>query len=152
MDEVDVADLASEEAHRYSASAQQSIFQKQVVKRRPVAFETDASFIDGGRVITRSEQFVLNVEPNQEVILRGRFISDLPSPVREFGLQQGGFNLDVKVNGEYAGIFRSIRPSGGWVEREFRIPGSLTANGRLEIEVSVKTPWEYESYHYWLLR
>ncbi|MDZ4278353.1 MAG: hypothetical protein U1B78_04360, partial [Dehalococcoidia bacterium] len=143
IDEVDIADLTSEDEHGYEASALQAGVEPERAQdvRRLQVPGPQTSIIDGGRVISGNERFSFNSEADEALVLRGRFFcAELTCDLR------------VKANGRDAGTFPLSSTATEWSEAELTIPAELNTSDRLRIEISMDTQAEYESYHYWLYR
>lgn len=154
VDEVDVADLVSEDGHGYEARGRQTgiRFSSPQVVRSAVLPGGGASVLDGGRVVSRVERFELTAEPNTDLALGARLgFSALEYASPQQFAQWLAVGASVKVNGEDVGAFSPRSSALVWGEQEVAIPARLNPTGHLLVEVSVESPWQYESYHYWLL-
>lgn len=158
VDDIDVADLTSEDDHGYRAQPRQfglKPAQPQVIGDKLLEKDGDIAF-DGGRLVTRSERFTLTADPHTTVKLATRILF----PSRFFTtdgslmdrLEGAPYYIAVRVNGKFAGIISAAAPDDIWGERTVAIPAAFNPTGHLDIEMSVPMPWSYESYHYWLLQ
>ncbi len=130
QDQLDVADLASEAAHRY----------RRLDAGRPEGHLGQARIggrvlVDGGRLVRRGEAFVLRAVPGQGALLLLR--TSGPGPL----------DLDVQVNGRAAGRWQATRGP-GLQEHSLPLPAALVDRERLEVRVTARAP--FPSLHYWL--
>lgn len=137
IDVLDVADLASQRAHRYVA------FDKwrDTLREFPVADIPRFLIIDGGRQPSRGERFTLHARPGEPgaLIMRTEAFRD--------------FQLEVRVDGQDLGVWKIPRASLTWTEPLFEIPPGVIRGDRARIELTLTgSDQPYPSYHYWLLQ
>jgi hypothetical protein len=96
---------------------------------------------DAGRKVFGWERFRMSVEPGKDATLIMRTDAWYPN------------RLTVKVDGAPAGTWTIARSETAWVEPSFRIPGTLIARDRPEIEIRREDPrdgGDYAPFHYWI--
>ena len=110
---------------------------------RQFGYRTDPQreLLDGGRLISGSLSFPLQVTPGVPVLLAAR----LHAP-------QDGV-VSVTVNGVDAGLWRYPAAPGQWLESTFLIPGELIAYPEANIELRFVDPdgqaQPFQVYHLW---
>jgi hypothetical protein len=137
VDSVDVADLASEEAHRYTSPAREvGIPPVQVVTRRTYA--AGKPVVDGGRVISDRERMTVRPrDPAKPWLLLARANS---AGAPTIAVTSGGARNTVP-----------IPPDGGRWRDTVVARGTGAPGGRIEIEIAAENG-AYASFHYWLLQ
>lgn len=136
-DQVDVDDLQSQAAHDYRAFDTW----RDTLREFPVVDSPGALVIDGGRQPTRGERFRMRCRPGEP----GALVMRTEAYV--------GFELEVRVNGRPAGLWKVDKLSLTWSEPLFEIPGELLDTDEVWIEVVQPDPERpYPSFHYWLLQ
>jgi hypothetical protein len=137
-DDVDVADLRSQKAHRYSAFDTWD----DTLREFPVAGDDRITVIDGGLQPTRGERFTLRAIPHRPGVLVLRTESFRT------------FRLGVRVNGVDQGPWTIPQATLVWTEAMFQLPDSVFTGDSAAFEIrSLKGPDSpYASFHYWLLQ
>jgi hypothetical protein len=139
VDSVDVADLASEQAHDYTWTPTY----RDRLREFPTAHPEGPVVLDGGRWIAGGESMRIRARPGEWLALVLRTESE-----REAA-------LDVRVNGRPAGRLEIPRLAAAFTEPILQIPDSLVVDSLLTVEVEwVRDPRGdgYTSYHYWFLQ
>jgi hypothetical protein len=139
VDEVDVADLASEASHRYRARllpspplpGQRAVFRVLQAGGTTVA--------DGGRTVAHGESFVLT-------------LPDVPSP-RFFTRVLGAGRLELRVDGAPAGalVTRARPDSSSFDERDLALPMLAHRPGPHTVEIVSRETTPFLTFHHWLL-
>ena len=139
LDELDVADAASEAAHGYRPRDTC----EDMLREFPCGTEQGAVVIDGGRRISVGETFRVKAIPHQFLALLLRTQSEADVELR------------VSVNGRPAGTLAVMRRPGVFAEPFLQIADSLATDSTLTIDIQ-RAPNAagpgYQSYHYWVLR
>lgn len=141
VDEVDVADVISERAHRYGwvATGDLGGFPTEVYEFPTLGCTevTGCALVDGGRRISGEERFTLDAEPGRDLILVTR-------------LHPGnGGQLGVYADGERVAARVVPNLPGGWLEVPVLIPGGQVGEA-VEIRIVPETPGMiYQPYHHW---
>ncbi len=137
-DDVDPADLESEEAHDYRAFDTW----RDTLREFPLAGDERVTVIDGGRQPERGERFILRAVPHRPgvLILRTESFRD--------------FRIGVRVNGMDQGVWTIPRAPQVWTEAMFQLPDSVFTGNSASFEMrSLGDPESsYASFHYWLLQ
>ncbi|MBN1900977.1 glycosyltransferase family 39 protein [Candidatus Sumerlaeota bacterium] len=144
-DALDVADLADETAHGYvwKEAAERpagwafpntrNFFHKAIFQDKPVA--------DGGRDLSFSEAFTVNLSPGKPFRLIARTESLETSAAQVF------------INDAPAGILEAIGENRGWEEPGILIPAELLQERANRIEIRYlrekSRSGSFHSYHYW---
>jgi hypothetical protein len=139
LDEIDVADAASEAAHGYRWRDTYEDFLREL----PCGTEQGAVIIDGGRRVSVGETFRMKTRPHEPVALLLRTQSE------------ADLTLSVRVNGRPAGTLSVIRQPGVFTEPFLQIADSLATDSTLTIDIQREPDAAgtgYQSYHYWVLR
>ncbi len=141
VDSIDVADIASEEAHAYQWREDRpaSGFPTEYNQFNTVGCQADACaqpVMDGGRRINGEESFTLSVRPNEDVILVTRLH---PGDAGTF---------DVYANDQLVGT--RVIPSlpGSWLEVPTLIPAALVS-AQTRIRIVPHTDGDYQPYYHW---
>jgi hypothetical protein len=131
VDEVDVADLDSEQAHGYELDDATDF------RNRTAVLTRDALTIaEGGRWQRARDRFFVSLEPGREQTLVLRLDADSATAV------------DVTVAGQPIG---TVHLAGlRWVDKRLPIPKEL-ATGKVTVEVTRSKPQAFTSYHYWVV-
>lgn len=160
VDSVDIADLASERAHRYACGAglgldltwrkvyaDGSVELEPRISRSGISYAVRTTYprgrvvADGGRLIGEWEEFTMATIPGKDAVLVLR--TDAPSAVA----------IEVAVNGKEALLWCwAGGKSDRWREPRLLIPGSyLTGKDtfRLNIDPPIGT-FAYHSFYYWI--
>ena len=138
-DYVNVADLASEEAHSYVPQPAQPGIQPWTTVAR------SADTIDSGRAIVGGEVFTVgNLVPGEPATLTAR--TGMHGTVPE---------MSVYVDGRLAGTWTREGEPGAWGHYPFTIPGDLITGAAAKIEIRQTRPLlnpypDYTSYGYWV--
>lgn len=141
VDSVDIADLASEQRHTYAW----------VNIGEPTGFPTDArvftyrqepgiSLADGGRLLTGSDSFTLNVIPQEPLILIARLH------------QSANMTLRVSINGDEIGDWKLPAIPGEWLESAFMIEARYLLQPTARISLTIKEAAgdsRYSPFYYW---
>ena len=139
VDEVDVADLASEASHRYRADllpspplpARRAVF-------RVLRDAGGAAVADGGRTVARRETFVVRIPDTSSPRLVTRVL--------------GAGTLELRVDGALAGLLTaSARADSTFDEREHALPMLAHRPGRHTLEVVSREKTPFLAFHYWVL-
>ncbi len=131
VDTVDVADLESEEAHRYELLAARDGEQVAVEAVSP-----DGNVVvDGGRTRRTRERFVLNVPRGVNVSVIGRV--------------QAETDASVELRSPMGFMGASVVAAGAWAEVEFELPARLLP-GAITLEV-VSRGARFTAFHWWLV-
>jgi len=136
-DRLDVADLASEASHAYALRAVEGGYEPRLRSMTPPG--AAAPVMDGGRLVTGSERFVLRARPGRDAVLVVR--------------TDGAMRAEVRVDGRRAAAVQSVRRQDeGWSEEAVRLPASAIARAEIDVEIATESPHYlgYGSYHYWL--
>jgi hypothetical protein len=137
MDALDVGDLADQTAHGYAAfDTWRDILREFAVDGNP-----GTVLIDGGRLPTQGERFLMACFPGEPAALVMRTEA------------YAGFTLRVSVNGRDLGTWEVPRRELVWTEPLFEIPGDVLTGDAAAVtltQVDAKRP--YPSYQYWLLQ
>lgn len=141
VDQVDVADLASENAHDYhwSNNARFDGFATEFYQQDYIdcALE-NCSIADGGRLITGEESFILDTIPNQDFILITRI----------HPINAGKIDIYVE-NMQVATRWIPAQP-GQWLEIATLIPAEIVQNERTRIIIVPDIPGgSYMPYMHW---
>jgi hypothetical protein len=150
IDELDVADLESEEGHGYALGSawdheNQAWFSPAPELARPEGTEADPEarssprplLADGGRVNRARDAFRMKLPAGRRAVLVMRVAAE------------EALTLSVAVSGREAGSVDV--PLGVWVERALELPGDpSSAPGDVTIEVTEKSGLRFASFHYWL--
>ncbi|MGQ9680998.1 MAG: hypothetical protein ACUVX9_00520 [Anaerolineae bacterium] len=141
-DSLDVADLRAEGEHNYRWWQDQlkpgfpsDVFQ--LAYHLPPHQEV----LDGGRLLTGGESFVLRTVPGQDMLLIGRFLG------------QSSVALDVRVDGRPVGRWGYGAIVGEWQERALRIPASYVTKTRTSVDITVEPGQAdlefHRPFYYW---
>lgn len=148
-DHVDVADLASEQAHSYRVKPAHNGFQP-LTSVRTVGYD-GREVVDSGRHVIGGEVMTAsNLTPGRPVTITSRISATRPLPDTYTGSRE----VQVSVNGQDVGLWRFEAGDEGWYESTFTIPGELVRDSTLTVELGpVQTflgPYpDYTSYGYW---
>jgi hypothetical protein len=138
VDRVDIADLASERAHRWRG-AHDSVLERSQVS---------GLAIDGGRTITTSEQFTVEVvaaKPTRLVLRTGGQRGYPGQPTLTTPVELTIFSRKKKL-----GTLTVTPPSGPFAEVTFNLPPFATPTGTLEIRTTSTGP--YRVFHWFVLQ
>ena len=138
MDEVDVADLASEARHSYRVIG---------TWRSTAKVLEDASgktALDGGRIVFAGERMTVRCVPGKELKIVAR-------------LDDRSAGIALHLRGTMAGYSTLQKQPLKWSYATFTVPAGLVKSNRLEVTVRRgRTPAgqekSYGSYHYWFLQ
>ncbi|WP_437318264.1 hypothetical protein [Sorangium sp. So ce385] len=143
LDEVDVSDLESEEAHGYALEPladQRNVAVALAAPESDAPGEVDrarAEIADGGRYYRAADRFVVHLAaPPAEARLVMRVASD------------DGAELAISVAGEEAGTVEV--PAGTWVERAVALPAARLA-GATPIAITARRGAGFHAFHYWIV-
>jgi hypothetical protein len=131
VDELDVADLESEVAHRYQVGSRTRETDDQALSYE-VAERTIA---DGARLGRTEDRFDLRSHRGQKGVIVGRFAADERADV------------EVRVGGTLLGVV-SVSP-GEWTEASFDLPADLPGD-EAHVVVAALRGTKFGSAHYWL--
>jgi hypothetical protein len=147
-DEIDVADLESEEHHAYvraGASDQDCEAVEGMAPRRErrkgpeeelsEIFEERPQIADGGRMKRGWDRFEAHLSAGKAATLVMRVGAEAP------------VEIEVRANGEAIGMVAV--PETTWVERQITVPAEKVRE-RMAIEVVAKEPGRFGSFHYWV--
>jgi len=131
VDELDVADLESEAAHRYEVGSQTRETDDQAL-----SYEVgERTIADGARMHRTEDRFVLRAPRSGKRFIVARFAADEPAEV------------EARVQGVPVGK-ASISP-GSFTEATFDLPADLP-NDEARVEVAALRGTKFGSAHYWL--
>jgi hypothetical protein len=135
VDEVDVADLASERAHHYLIDRPAPT----IYRREPYLNQASLLVADGGRVMHRAERMRLRVRPG--------------APARLVMRTDAWFavELEVLVDGRPAARL-AVPQARKFVEPEVLLPAVALARPEVAVEVRIARGPELGTFHYWLLQ
>jgi hypothetical protein len=128
VDQLDVADLESEQAHDYEL-----LFANQLEN---VVVEDYAGHADGARTNRSEDRFSLELVPG------GRLVARLES--------ESPLSLELSVDGQRFGTLE-LSAQFSWDERVLVLPPGL-ARGRHRVTVSARPGATFTSLHYWCVR
>jgi hypothetical protein len=137
VDELNVAELRSQDAHGYEA------FETWRDKLRafPAAGAPDLVLIEGGRQPTRGERFRMACRPGVPAVLVMR--------TEAFR----SFRLEVRIDGRYLGTWEIPEAPLVWSEPVFEIPGDAISGESARFELRQPDDEEpYPVFRYWLLQ
>jgi hypothetical protein len=141
VEEVDVADLLSEDGHDYKGG-RGTIYSALPPPEGALPGKA-ARIADGGRsVMCRpvSEVMTVTMPSPGPVTLAGRFI-----------LTGSPLDLMVLVGGRPAGKLHVLKRQ-GWQEPSLEIPAGFFVEGRNDIVIGCSGEGGYQSYHYWFMK
>lgn len=141
VDSLDIANLEDERAHAYqwwNASRIPGF----ISDARYMAYRQDPSIAlaDGGRIFNGGQSFVLATQPQQAILLVGRFH------------QTTDVILEMQVDHEAAGEWRLPAVPGEWLESTFPIPAHLVRAHATRITFTVKSQMaetRFSPFHFW---
>ncbi|MCC7447655.1 MAG: hypothetical protein IT324_09575 [Anaerolineae bacterium] len=148
MDVINVADLASEDAHHYRwwEAAKRPGFATELYEIayascQPMPDNPTCKVLDGGRLITGGEEMTIATQPGQDLIWITRVHP------------RNAATLGVSVNGKQIAT-RVIPPiPGQWMEIATLIPGTLITGTqtqlRIEANITDPTVGHYMPYYHW---
>jgi hypothetical protein len=141
VDEVNVADIASERAHQYAwvATGDLGGFPTEVYEFPTLGCPPggDCTLVDGGRRISHEERFTLDTEPGQAVLLITRLHPGSPG------------TLGIYANGERVATRVVPNLPGGWLEVPVWISGEHVSD-QVSIRIEPETPGMiYQPYRHW---
>lgn len=140
-DSLDIADLTDEQAHTYEWWNVSRI-PGFISDARHMVYRQDSAIelADGGRIGNGGQSFILATQPNQPILLVGRFHQTTDTV------------LEVRVNNEAVGEWRLPAIPGEWLESTFPIPASLVDTSATHITLTVKPELGaaiFSSFHFW---
>lgn len=130
-DELDVADVESEQSHRYELLAHDNA---EVVGDG--SSPDGARVIDGGRGYRFADRFVAHLRPGQAA-----------SVVARVGPTKGKTVVDVRAGGDVLASFTLGEDDPSWSEQKFVVPADR-AKAETPLEL-VAREGSFSSYHYW---
>jgi hypothetical protein len=141
VEEVDVADLLSEDGHDYKGG--RGTIYTALPPPEGALPGKPPRIADGGRpVMCRpvAETMTVTMPSPGPVTLAGRFI-----------LTGSNLDLPVLVGGRPAGTLH-VPKRQGWQEPSVEIPAGFFAAGRNEVTIGCSGEGGYQSYHYWFMK
>ena len=145
VDRIDVADIASEDAHHWSGALGRRRFAEPSARWSIV--HQDAERVDGGRTIRGgTESFTTTVDPTKPVRVVMRSGGDTAYPYNEHITEPVAITL-LDQDGKELGRATLPAPTGTFVEVTFELP---TAPHVLELHTKAAAP--YRVFHWFILQ
>jgi hypothetical protein len=141
--QVDLADLTDESEHGLDWW-EGAIVPGFATEVRQLRYRVDheREVIDGGRLLTGGLSFTSSVEPDQPLLLVGRFHPEQESAAT------------ISINGQSVGVWRYPALPGEWLESAFLIPASYLTDDVAEIRLDIVNQGQdgskFAPYYLWL--
>lgn len=141
MDEIDVADLDSEDKHNYRFWEAEPGLNITTYVYELSCLNSTQKIIDGGRMLSGGEKMIVKTTPNHEM----KIVMRTTTPLK----------LDVVINGKYRKKWIDERNYGNlWVESILTIPGKWITSPQTKIYIEIKNKQQdiYSPAYYWFFQ
>lgn len=139
LDELDVADLLSEQSHDYEFPRPHAGWVDMRILSDPLNVARDV--LDSGRRIPENRQERFKLRP-QSGARAGRLL------VRVAPVAAG--RVEVIIDGQHAGMLE-LQPSQGWRELSVPFPGPIVAGQSYDVALIPREVSDWVHYHLWLV-